>query len=958
MSYNSLIQKKDSAKISVLNRVLNESLSRYNSFSFLTDFNNFNNELLSYEDLLLNLKTDKRNYFHQLDYNIENKASTLHNILYGELFTRLDDLIKHHKIYKNILYTKKLSIQSKSKEIKQKLESLDSFTLLKKFSFKENFENMYYILFSRLNKPSLTIDPVASVATLPITNTETIQINKVYIEASSTGIPGNFYNGNNKFVYNILNEQDDNGFEYFKIGSGPLKLVLMIDFYQSEIINEIDIVRNIGFASSNLNIESVSFFNNNKTVKLLSLINTRYQPLSFENQTDKNQLHIKHLPVKAQRVKITLSTDEYTLLNNTKLYSMFLRTIKFKKNIYATEGEVESTSISLPPGLFLMNCKMNSFPRKNSSIDFSLGLSVDSGATYKELVLNDNNLTESIFLNNQSADISYKLSLAKNNNVLEILNPYENESFFLEPKTIQKIFNRNISPNYFAFTKNIKDNSLKVFQPNLAVRSSLLEEMVVLGSTNNTGISFFTLPVNLHSLSINKEDLQVYKNNQLLSNVSTQEELTDNTYYIDNNSKDIYIHNSSTNNVEIGFLLKPISPQVIQESEGYYIAINESFDYDKKNIVINNHVYKKEIVKEFLQINNNIHFLNNAYIKKDTFVLQQQYQDAGWVTISPDNYTLDEYSGTLYYNPTTETKVHYNYYNVKRIDNFEIWSNENKVKGLYISSDDVSFLDINEKLNNDNVRKNLYITLRYIEFSQRSRNPNPLRTFVLSNPNIIKNSLLIDQNLFGENETFQEISYVDGYTEFLGLKHFEKDFIPSIEVNTNRQITFVLSQKPYLRENLTIKLFNNNYIELQDFIYSISSNIITIIFTTDDYNSSVLKDFYISYWYQSSNFKDYNTYSVNYKEGIVYTSKDINNSESLDISYSIGAISLSYHIVNEIEDYELNLKNKNISLYTESLSKQNNLIKFIYFDNQLNDSVKDLKDYFSPIVYSLEVSGK
>ena len=960
MSYNSLITKANSNRFSILNRILDENLSNYNTSSFSSELNELTSEMLNYENLIENLKTDKRNVFSQLDYFQESKSSRFHNILYKEMLDKTNDLIKYYNLYKNILEAKKLAIQSKSKEIKQKLESLDSFSLAKKFSFKENFENMYYLSFNRIISTSLEVDTKANVVTLPVEEQLALDVRKIFIGSNSVGVAGNFYNGQNKFVYNLLNEFDDNGFEFFKVGTGPLKLILVFDLLANQILNQVDIVRNIDFNASNLSVKDITYFNDNKIVKIQSLIDTKYQSLDFKGATNKTTLSIKHLPVYASKVKIEFVVSEYSFFNEEKMYSLYLKSIKFLRNKYSNKGELNSSNITLRDNLFLVNAKMNSFPRKNSSIDTQLSLSIDTSGSFEQVTLDDNNVSSHIFLDGEAVDLNYKLNIEKNNNILEVLNPYEQENYFINPKTTQKIFSKETSPNLYAFTKDIKDNSLRIFQPKLAIRSSELEDQVILGSTSNNGVSLFVLPLNVNLLNIDIDDLRIYKNNNLLTKVNSQEELTEDSYFLSTNSKDIYVTNSDSKNITIGFLLKPKMPTVISQPEGYYVKIDEYFDYDKRNIKLKSYNIKNEIQESLLSTGSFIHFLKHSNIIENTFILQKLNPNTNqWETVLNTEYNLDAYSGTLYYTTEVEARVSYKHYLVKDLTNFEIWSNANEVQGVFIPSDDVRFVEITEPLNNTNEPIDTS-TINLREVFEGLRNPlaDPKKTFILSNTNIIKNSLFLDPDTFGQQETFEEIDYIDGFTEFLGLKHFEKDYIPFIEVNNNNQISFVLSQIPYSSNNFNIALYDGKHQKVTGYAASLNGKILTIVFNDNTYNGVVLSNWYLSYWYKSSDFKSYNTYSVNYETGVVYTSKEIEQSASFNVSYSIGGLSLNYHLIEPVTDYELDLNNKKITLYTENLNPQNSLIKFLWFDNEPDPMLKNLKDYFSPIVYSLEINGK
>jgi hypothetical protein len=191
---------------------------------------------------------------------------------------------------------------------------------------KEDFINLYNIDNTRNNITPLTVDTVGEVATLPVLKRSKISVNKILISKETNGIPGNPETGKNKLIYNLIDENPDTCFEIFKRGSGPLKVKLILDLNKEEIINELVVGKmNVNGTLSFKIKELVYTDSSGRRLNLESLIDKRYQKLELDSYTYSDSLPIKHIPVKANRISITLETNEYSLGVGEKIFMMGIK---------------------------------------------------------------------------------------------------------------------------------------------------------------------------------------------------------------------------------------------------------------------------------------------------------------------------------------------------------------------------------------------------------------------------------------------------------------------------------------------------------------------------------------------------------------------------------------------------------------------------------------------------------
>ena len=964
MSFNSVLKKSHKVEFDLLKEFLERKKANISLYTSKEELLNQHSQFSSFKDYkeLLESKISYSNAFKQLDLSNQNIIKEYFDLKMFELQYRTEDLTNSIVDYSQQVEFKKLSIQSKLNELKQKLESLLSFDVEKKFSIKENFFNMYNLSFQRNMKTALSVDTVAKVLTLPIKETHNVGIKKIYISKQSKGIPGNYNTGTNKLVYNIINKNIASGFEFFKVGKGPVKLVLIMEFDSEQIINEFQISRTNNFISTNFKINNMSFESStNGIVNLKNVIDTNHQSLNFDDYLTEDTLVVKHLPVYAERVTLELESNEFKLVDDIKIFSIYLRELKFLRNTYQIEGEISSTKINTQPNLFLLNANVNQYPKENSAYETEFKLSENNGAEFEKLnFIKDKSETK--ILNGESKELVYKINLKKDEDKFRKLNSYSNEEFFVSIDTILNTFTKDVSPISYNFDQKQIDNSLKVFQPNLANRSFDSEKLSFIKEINNNGVSSFRLPINLNEFNIDYNDLILDVNEETWSRVQSltelefsEEETNYNKYFLDIDGHTIVINNTLNRNLVISYALKPIVPTLIKKPEGYYVRINEIFDYDKKNIKLKSIVFESDKVEYILKLGNKRHFLKHNYIDVNSLKIKTLVNNS-WVELTSDQFIINNTYGILYYEATNETRISYRYYNIEEIDknDFEVWSQDNRIKGIYIKPDSITFKEITESIDNQNTNYYLFDG-SYSDTRNTVAYDNRDNTFLLSNTNIVEGSVYLDKNFFGESVDFEEIDFIDGYSEFLGLEKIEKDYIPSLQVSNENTIKFTIREIPYRENQLNVEVYDILGDEISTSSIGIEDRVVTITFA-ENLRSKTLNNYYVSYWYQNKKTKNTKRFSVDYSEGILYTSEDIQNIQDKNITYNVGRLGLEYSLMKEVEDLIVN--KRSIDVYTEGLSSINNSIKFIWFKNKDNLNLSGLENFFSPLIYSIDIGMK
>lgn len=945
MSYNDLIYRELEASLMIKKQLL-EQYSKGNK-------NSIKQKILDLEEYKSNLqdKNEEVSVFTQL--NTESFAFLKEQIDYSSKEIMVKEELLKEKInnYNSQIESKQLNVQGKLKELRSKLNLIFGKRSDERFVIQEDFLNFFNLNYSRTNKSNLNVDVDSEVATLPVAEERKIEVNKIFISNNSNCIPGNYVNGKNKYIYSIIDKNEDTVFEAFKEGEGPLVLELIFNFKREEIVNEFSIGQLNSRGSSNIEIENVYYSDiNENSFNLKQLVNIDYQNFKVLSSNKKNHLKIKHIPVKAVKAKVTLKIKEYSLIENNSVFFIGLKDVTFKSIKYKDEGEINSFVFNIPENYFEIFYKENSFPKRKLTFDTHLNVSTNNGGTFEKLTENESLLTDG-----REKQLVYKYSVKKNRNSILKINELLDDSYFVDIESESSLINKNISPSKFELPfKGILRNSLKVVQPKVLSRSESLSKRVKLGKIKNTGIESFTLEYSLKEFEDN--ELSVFINRQLCKKVLSEDELNeDSTWLLKNDKKTILVYTNKTQPIlEVSLLIKPLLPVLIKKAEGYYIQLKEKFDYDKNNLEILCITSLSSMKEENIPVGRDKVFLENSYIDMNSISVEKYFEPQGWLDIQvegSDIISIDVLNGIFYKTQASEIdseyRINYKHYNVKKLEqkDYEIWIKDNEVKGIYIYPENISFEQKEDRLDSLNTERYYLFDGTYSE-ARTDNNSN--RSFILSNTNIIKGTLSVSENLFEEN--FKEVEYIDGYTEFLNIEKMQKDFVPSLEKDELGQVQFSLQEIPYTTGAFSseVKAYNKAG-EAQEI--NVNGRIATLTLSEEDLLS---KDYYVSYYYKTEE-KNYESYSVNYLDGILYTSKEVENTEGVRVEYKVGRVGLEYFIYNEIKNVNIDYENSIIDVRTEEFFELNNNVKFLAFKNKDNVSLEGLEDYFSPIIYSLKV---
>lgn len=948
MSYNDLIYRDLESSLEIKKKML----ERYSIESKNRDL--IKQQILNTEEYESYLK-DKNVAFSRLNQlSIEEISYVKEQIDFYHLKMIIEHNLLKEKVnkYNSEVDSKKLLVEGKLKELRSKLSVLKGKSIAQKFIIKEEFLNFFNLNNMRSGGSSLNIATESEVLTLPIAEENSVPVNKIFISNESNCIPGSFKEGKNKYIYSIVDGNEDTVFEAYKEGEGPLVLDITLQFKREAIVNEVTVGQLPTRGSSSIEIEDIYYSDlNNKTYNLKKLIDTDYQNLALFKSSNKLDLKIKHLPVKASQAKVILKVKEFSKIENLEVFFIGLKKIIFKSIKYKNKGEINSNTFNIPENYFEISYKEKSIPKNKITFDAIMNVSTDNGGTYSKILEDGSLITEG-----REKQLVYKYSLERNAKALNKINELLDDDYFVNIEAETTFVNKNISPsNYKLPFDNTLRNSLKVIQSKVLSRADSLSKRTVIGKIKNTGINTFKIETPLNRYE--KDEVSLYLNKNLVPQVYSETELiSEESWFLNKDSRTIKVFTNKTQPIlEVSLLIKPLLPVIEKKPEGYYVKIEENFDYDKNNLNIMCVTGVSNKVEEKIASSKEIVFLNNSYIDANSTLIEFYTEDNGWETVSAEDVEINVLDGILKFSQnllTYEKRINYNYFKTKVLSSneYEIWVKDNIVKGLFIYPENISFEEKVDSLGQTNNKRYYLFDGSY---SPARADSGSTRSFVLSNSNIIKGSFSVSENLFDED--FKEVDYIDGMTEFLNIERMQKDIVPSLEKNSLGQVSFSLQEIPYTEGvfSTKVKAFDKNGAELPDEnVININGRVATLLLNDAD---NISTGYYLSYYYQIEE-NQFKSYSVNYLDGIIYTSEPVRyQDKDIVVNYKVGRLGVEYYIYNNINNFEIDYENSNIKVRTEEFFEINNNIKFLAFSNKDKVSLEGLEEYYSPIIYNLEI---
>jgi hypothetical protein len=967
---------------------------------------NFSNEkqiakesnIIKYIEEVLNIDLDELTEFHQLELKDIVMTENIIKDNVGLGIAQVNFINSKFGKYNNEIKLLLNGIIGKIKRIKQKESALNLWDdVFVKFAIAEKFNNFDQIDFSMVSGNKLNLEVDQGVLTLPIVEQNKINIKSVKI-LSGNGNSGNSdievdYSSNS--LNNLIDGKLNSWFEYEKLDNGPVELKLFIELEKEDIVNYIELYPY--FIDGSFEIEDIEFSGNARdyqSVKNLTVVenDSFYTPKEVSGG---NKWNINFLPIKCKNIVFTFSSNFTNYIkasgvngiNERKRFFIGLREIVFKKIKYANQGSINSSNLKLIDTVYTGDVKYKSIPENKNLYNIKIDISTDGGRKWSE--------NKDTFIVEDEKDFVYKLFINRNDesfrNSISYLEKVDNSTISIKKKMCSK----KISPNILNINEKILEEDIFVFQETGIKLTDNIQKALTIHSyrrakkqeliSMNRFINTFkvNLPINLIDYNLYPNDIKIVVNDTVFEETREKEDLNEdeNTYFLSEGLDSIYLSKDRVErNSKIKLFLKPEELSFFKKEKRFYCRFKNYFNPTKSSIKIESlesikrkHIERINKSKKIIRLSKE--GIDPASIKFTSSNSQLNFSSVSKksdVRISGQtvSYYFNEEKSILFlpiFNVESGIKIEYECNPLKSLNNdeYQIWLEKGEVKGIYIDDENFVSEDIEEELSLTFNPLRLF-SLKERKFIQRSDLfSNNRRNFTLSNKNIVGGTVRLSPGVFGKPEDYEvspvEVAFIDGETEFLNLKKITNEKTNSIYSGSSGLISFTLSAGELFYSKIEPSFSGNEFLSKQNSLSNLNNlgdyyisplGVVTLKLDPDTYSTA---DINIEYYYAENKKGLIYSFSVDYVEGILYLSENLSTSEySKTVKYKTSTYAASYEIVDKIKDFKYNSKTKKIEVEADALNEKSNTLSVAYLVKDVDISLEEVKDYFTPFIDRLD----
>jgi hypothetical protein len=862
------------------------------------------------------------------------------------------NLVAREKEFANVSDALDTALSSSLVKVNQKHSALKSLSSTAAQVVREGFKRRERLALTGAAE-ELALFSRQGVATLPIESEAIVSISKMSIARGSNGINGN---SDRKvlpelgYLSSILDSNPDNHFEYESYKRGPLTLKLRVQLDRESIVNHLRF--------KFVNPESVPSFTveniliNDKNLGMMSvkeLCPNRKEPDFWDaiNEDGTGNWEVVFLPVIATEFTLVL---KQTHANTEGRKAIGIGGMEVKGIRFKSSGKISSKPRGLASSLYYAERRARIFPPGERFYKADIKTEYEIDGTIARDIHG---------LSGEEQDMSWSCSLRRKEGAVSSAKTLLTKEELYEVDTLTRTINPNRSPALVPLNVDLEDTKLLVVQPNIA-KVGERSEPVSLGRLN-TGQYRVTTPTSILERDFDVSDLVVEVSGERYDYVQDTASLGTANWTFSELYKKIILSDDAPSGGEVTVRFKPEVPVWEKTPNGYACNPSFLFDPDKKliSISLTDELNASKVFN--LPRNQEVIRLPHKHINRDS---AQLVGSDGVVLelvdtvaeLASGKWYLDESIGvvklyessgllalTLHYSCSPRTEV--------RKEQYSVLFEGVTPKSLLVSSEAFNAFSVSERKGDELISRNNPVTGRwgarndpYTGVSNKKR---------LSYESIIKGTLKT-KNLFVVGEDAEEIPYINGYLEFLGATYSEEKTNQTAPVAG--VVTFSLAGGSLTLKELGVRFSDTSvFVSQKALLGGLSS--------TGDYhisNSGVVSvkrptalpaDITVSYYYSNPRFVSSNKYSVDYRNGDIFSETDMRD-EGI-IRYKVCPSVIEYDIVKELTEAVYYDETNLLTVATEEMLPVNNKVKVFWKKTVNVDTLEDLAAYFSPIVTAI-----
>jgi hypothetical protein len=882
--------------------------------------------------------------------------------------------------YENTKKLKLLELTAKLRRVHQKKSSLSLGNEEYRYSLVDSFLNQDWLLSKFLSGKVCSVSPEQGIVTLPVLSQTNIRIKGVVIASGSNGRAGNSdteVDVNVSQSLNMLDGSDDSWFEYERLDTGPCELVLNFELESSQIVNSMQLLGANLSGLSSFEIKDILFSDVGlDSISVKDLVNQDL-PQSFwtcNGISADGTWNVVFLPVRARTISLKLSqrssTQIVTLSADSRevtrdRYGIGIKEIRVFQNKYAGKGEIGSTAREYPAGLYTGIAEAEVHPPSPDLYDLNFEFSLDRGSSWSSRQNIDKERSKTFLLDGLGGDYTWRASLERQDDSFQHLETmFQKEKATKVIESLAKTFSRFNSPMSIALKEKPAFDKVFLLQPKIARRGDRLSATPI---SRNFGVtSAIESPVDFLSMAIDTESFHLYINGSEYTQTEDNSTIEAGEWAFSDDYRQMLLAEDLPISSQVKFVLDPELMSFKERSDGYYHQMEFLFDPDKKNIKIT--FLSKDVKKlnKLLPRDKRIIPLGVSFIESESVVLTSSDGTALASVASKDlvlsatDFYIDCINGVLYLESESANDQHrisLRHHTPVALspEDYSVVFEKMKPVGILIHRN--AFEAKAYTQTTDNVTEK---TMDLISGSYSERDSlftGTIDALTLNQFPIIEGSVSVASDFLEDSSVPEEIPFLDGHSEFLGLIEMKKETTSAAAADVNDLVIFNLaagatwfSDYPVVFDNTT--LFSTLVATLGDVTttgeYFVSTSGEVTLFCAAGIPASTY-----SYFYRDPSFNPDRKFSVDYKKGRVYSFAAINSSSS--ISYKVATYIASYDIASQIDDFTYDSKTNTVSVRTENLKDFNSSIKVFWEKIDKAQNLEQLREFFSPLLTAMKI---
>lgn len=920
---------------------------------------------IQYEEVVAGANPDSNDfitYFQEQDYLIRTNLARLRRL--GEQYIR----------YFNTQRVTLLELSGKLRRIKQKQATLGLWDQEQaRFVVSESFLTLDNLDSNLISDPEAQVDTAQGCLLLPVRAVTKVTPERVRIGSGSNGQPGSsdvvVVTPNNKPEY-MLNGNSEDWFEYERLDAGPLELVLVFEFAQEQILNQLVIEPiNLGLSGS-CQVSDAVFSGSGGTQHIADLVGE--PDLVVKPVGNDTKWVLNHLPVKAKTVTLKLvqtqsygvgvvTRDRRTVVRNR--YAVGIKSISFNRVEYLSVGAINSRELEIPATLYAALPLVDSFPADQRLYGIKLDVSFDGGQSWQEDLTGARPKTA--LLSGTESSAVWRLKLTRDDAAFTNLTTLVGDQPRYEVDSLLRTVSRYQSPAEISLPEKPVNGTVFVLQPKLLRRGDKYKGIVVGESLQDS--STVLVPFSILDYDIDPDSVRVLVNNREWERVESEDDLSSGLWCFSEDYKEIIFSEHSVAGSKIKILLDEERMDLEERADGFYHRMEMLFDPDVDNIEIqllprvqagrNVVVPRGKTLIPLLQKN----LVEGSVVLVGETGTYTEVAARSSLAAAGDYY-VDYVNGVVYlYEAITDDNVRLSYKHLtpRKVgkSEFEVIYENSRPWGVRIAKQVLQGYSHTDTIG-DSVGSRVNILTGRTASRTDSLGAANSRSKTLTHDYVIRGSVVVPSNLFDSvTTTPEEVDFIDGYSEFLGLIEMNSESTTETSVLPSESVaTFTLSAGALWHSELGISFSDTTVFGTEvataaavnsagEYHIDRNTGLVTVYVGL---GGTLAADIEIRYMYRDPGFDPTNKYSVDYRNGILHSFSALRTGAT--ITYKSAPMKVAYDVALEVDRYSYNPASNSVQVRTEGLFESNSLIKVLWSKPTTGTTVEDLRKYFTPMV--------